>query len=135
MNPWNIMFRPSTVPSRAAPAARGRWSLVPPGLVPWNSAVAWNSAVERRYALIACVPAKRTQAELHHEGMVDRYAATIGIISDVVRAQYDAVIDITDPGLILAELVVEDVVARRPHQYPVWRQFQSCIDENSLAPR
>ncbi len=50
------------------------------------------------------VAAKRPQAELHHEGMVHVDAAAVGVICNVIQGQDEAVVDIADAELGLAEL-------------------------------
>src|SRR5262245_64843986 len=46
--------------------------------------------------ICARIPTERAQAHLHHIGVVDRYAAAIGIACNVVQGQDEAVVDISE---------------------------------------
>src|SRR5437588_6497171 len=76
-------------------------------------------------ALIVCRSAKRAQAELHHESVIYRYAAAVGVISNVIQGQDEAIIDVPNAHLSLAQRVSAHVVPRCPEQYPVRVQLQT----------
>src|SRR5712691_4354085 len=107
---------------------------------PWPHSAAFMSTLlaahpagEAGGALAGDVSTQRAQADLHHERMVDRHAATISIICNVIQGQDEAVVDISDADLRLAELVGPKVVARRPHQHPVGVELQPRAAEDALA--
>src|SRR3984893_4386204 len=70
---------------------------------------AWHAAVERRCALIGCGASEGAQAELQHETVVDAQAAAIGVISNIISGQDEAVINEADAHLGLADLAGEPV--------------------------
>src|SRR5262245_53438504 len=83
--------------------------------------------------ICARAPTERAQAHLHHIGVVDRYAAAIGIACNVVQGQDEAVVDISDADLGLRDRFGVNIVSRSPHQHPVWIHLQPCKAEDALA--
>src|SRR5262252_11231870 len=77
--------------------------------------------------------AKRTQAELHHIAVVDRYAAAIGIACNVVQGQDEAVVDISEADLGLRDRFGVNIVSRPAHQHPVRVHLQPGGAEDALA--
>src|SRR5215510_15455773 len=114
----------STVVPLSAPRPRGLAPLECSGIVE-------RGRRGRRRA--ARISAQRAQADLHHIGVVDRYAAAISIICNVIQGQDEAVVDIADADLGLADLVGMQVISRRTEQDPVWMHLQPGAAEHALA--
>src|SRR5262245_45351832 len=83
--------------------------------------------------ICARIPTKRAQAHLHHIGVVDRYAAAIGIACNVVQGQDEAVVDISEADLGLRDRFGVNIVSRSPHQHPVRVHLQPRGAENAFA--
>src|SRR5262249_29704177 len=138
------IITPSAVPAMIAGLsvllARSRPSFSRPVSRPADAALMRRTECASRWCesgsssrIRARVPAKRAQADLHHIGMIDRYAAAVSVVCDVIQGQDEAIVDVSHAHLSLGDLVVVQVVSACAQQHPVLVELQPCGAQDTLA--
>jgi hypothetical protein len=75
---------------------------------------------------------QRAQAQLQHDRMIGLHISTVRIIRNVVQAQYEAIIDITEADAGLVEFSGIDVVAGGSQHDPIFVELDLSGSQNAL---